>query len=193
MRICLATNNHGKIAELKSLLSALDIELVGLKEIGCLVDLPETGHTFLENSLQKAQYVFDHYKIACVADDSGLEVDALQGKPGVFSARYAGAHGNDKANIKKLLIEMEEIENRKANFRTVITFIDSSGKVFHFEGKIDGELTKEEIGANGFGYDPIFIPNGYTQTFAQISHEIKNQISHRAKAVKKMVEFLKSK
>lgn len=193
MKICLATNNQGKINELKSLLSSLDIEIVGLKDIGCNIDLPETGTTFQENSLQKAQYVYDNYHIASLADDSGLEIDALQGEPGVFSARYAGVHGNDKANIVKVLEKLDGIVNRKANFKTVVTYINSDGNAYFFEGKIEGEITHKEIGTNGFGYDPIFIPNGYSETFAELLAEFKNRISHRAKAVIGLLEFLKMK
>jgi len=193
MKICLATNNQGKIKELKSLLSSLDIEVVGLKDIGCKIDLPETGTTFQENSLQKAQYVFDNYQISCIADDSGLEIDALQGEPGVFSARYAGEHGNDKANIAKVLEKLARIENRKANFKTVVTYINADGNAYFFEGKIEGKIAHHEMGTNGFGYDPIFIPKGYSETFAEFSAEIKNRISHRAKAVIGLLEFLKMK
>jgi len=193
MKICLATNNQGKIKELKSLLSSLDIEVVGLKDIGCKIDLPETGTTFQENSLQKAQYVFDNYQISCIADDSGLEIDALQGEPGVFSARYAGEHGNDKANIAKVLEKLARIENRKANFKTVVTYINADGNAYFFEGKIEGKIAHHEMGTNGFGYDPIFIPTGYSETFAELSAEIKNLISHRAKAVDGLLEFLKMK
>lgn len=190
MKICLATNNKGKIAELKQLLSDSDFEIVGLKEIGCDTDLPETQNTFEGNSLQKAEYVYNHFHMACIADDSGLEVDALHGEPGVFSARYAGKHGDDAANTALVLSKMQGIENRQARFVTVIAYIDADGNKFTFEGKVEGILTNQTLGTGGFGYDPIFIPKGYEQTFAQLQPDIKNTISHRAQAMRRFLEFL---
>jgi len=193
MILCLATNNQGKINELKSLLSNLAIQIVGLKEIGCLIDLPETGHTFQENSLQKAQYVFDNFKIPCIADDSGLQIAALNGEPGIYSARYSGEHGDDKANIAKVLEKLSGIKNRNANFKTVVTYIGVDGQSLFFEGVIDGSIAEKPFGSNGFGYDPIFIPFGYSETFAEIAADIKNKISHRAKAVQGLLAYLKSR
>ncbi|MFN0050298.1 MAG: RdgB/HAM1 family non-canonical purine NTP pyrophosphatase [Cytophagales bacterium] len=190
MKICLATNNEGKIRELKSLLATLDVEIVSLTAIGCSVDLPETGDSFRANSLQKAQFVFDNYKLACIADDSGLEIEALNGEPGVYSARYAGKHGDDKANIQKVLEKMTGVENRKAHFKTVITYIDPNGEPQVFEGVVNGSIINEEKGSGGFGYDPIFVADGYVESFAEIDWEIKNKISHRAVAVGKFVDFI---
>lgn len=192
MKICLATNNKGKIEELKALLSEKDIEIVSLAEIGCHVDLPETHFTFHQNSLQKAQYVYDNFQIACISDDSGLSIEALNNEPGVLSARYAGQHGNDKANVDLVLQKMKNINTRNAFFTTVITFININGLATQFEGRIDGKITEESIGNQGFGYDPIFIPNGYEATFAQFSKAEKNKISHRAKAMEKLILYLKS-
>lgn len=189
MILCLATNNTHKVEELQALLGT-DFQLKTLKEIGCEIDLPETRDTFQGNSSQKAEYVWAHYGIDCIADDSGLEVEALNGEPGVFSARYAGSHGNHEANIQKLLANLEGIENRAAQFRSVITLI-RNGEINQFEGIIKGEIIHEKRGNQGFGYDPIFVPEGYETTFAEMTMEEKNPISHRGLAVKQLVEFLK--
>lgn len=188
MILCLATNNAHKVEELQALLGA-DFQLKTLKEIGCEIDLPETRDTFQGNSSQKAEYVWENYGIDCIADDSGLEVEALNGEPGVFSARYAGSHGNHEANIQKLLTNLEGIENRAAQFRSVITLI-RNGEINQFEGIIKGQIIHEKRGTQGFGYDPIFVPEGYETTFAEMSIEEKNPISHRGLAVKQLVEFL---
>lgn len=188
MKIVFATNNQHKLQEIRDILGS-DYEVVSLKEIGCDVDIPETGNTLEENALQKAQYVYDHYHLSCFADDTGLEVEALGGAPGVYSARYAGDAHNSEANMKKLLKDMEGIENRKAQFRTVFVLI-IDGKEHLFEGIVKGEITKNRKGASGFGYDPIFIPEGYTQTFAEMGNELKNKISHRALATNKLCKFL---
>lgn len=188
--LCLATNNKGKISELQLLLSGLPIQLVSLASIGCTADLPETHETFAENSAQKAWYVHQNYNVNCMADDSGLCVEALNGRPGVYSARYAGTHGNDAANIEKVLHEMAGIEQRNAYFETVITLV-WKGQSVQFSGRVHGTLATQAMGNNGFGYDPIFVPDGYTQTFGELSLEVKKSISHRAIAVSECVKYLK--
>jgi len=178
-------------------------EVVSLNDIGCHEDIPETGKTLEENALQKAQYVYDHYHVSCFADDTGLEVDALNGAPGVYSARYAGGDGHDsEANMTKLLHELGNNNNRKARFRTVIALIEkkdicpcgcNSIKIVHqFEGIVNGEIIRERRGGEGFGYDPIFQPEGYDKTFAELGMDIKNTISHRARATQKLAEYLKT-
>ena len=189
MRIVFATNNQHKLSEIRQILGSR-VEVLSLKDIGCDVDIPETGSTLEENALQKAQYVYDHYHIDCFADDTGLEVDALGGAPGVYSARYAGGEGHDsEANMTKLLGELGENNNRRARFRTVIALIQQ-GQVHEFEGIVNGQIIRERRGGEGFGYDPIFQPDGYDQTFAELGIEIKNQISHRARATAKLAEYL---
>ena len=165
------------------------VELLSMKDIKCDTDIPETADTLEGNALLKARYIFDNYHLDCFADDTGLEVEALGGAPGVYSARYAGDAHNSEANMKKLLKDMEGIENRKAQFRTVFALI-IDGKEHLFEGIVKGEITKNRKGASGFGYDPIFIPEGYTQTFAEMGNELKNKISHRALATNKLCKFL---
>ena len=165
------------------------IEILSLADIHCHADIPETADTLEGNARQKSRYVYEHYGLDCFADDTGLEVEALGGAPGVYSARYAGDAHNSEANMKKLLKDMEGIENRKAQFRTVFVLI-IDGKEHLFEGIVKGEITKNRKGASGFGYDPIFIPEGYTQTFAEIGNELKNKISHRALATNKLCKFL---
>ncbi len=186
-KICFATNNKGKIAEVKSLLQN-KFEIVSLQDIGCVDELPETGSTIEENSLQKAKYVFDNYKVACFADDSGLEIDALLGLPGVDSAHYAGSRDNDK-NIALVLENLKPFSNKSANFKTVITYY-SSNCVCAFEGLVYGKIIDKPIGNQGFGYDPIFVPNGYNVTFGEMMQTEKNIISHRAIATKKLIAFL---
>ena len=200
MKIVFATNNQHKLSEIRSILGG-SIEVLSLKDIGCDVDIPETGTTLEENALQKAQYIYDHYHMDCFADDTGLEVDALNGAPGVYSARYAGGEGHDsEANMTKLLHELGENNNRKARFRTVIALIQKKNvcpcgctsikEVHQFEGIVEGEIIRERRGREGFGYDPIFQPDGYNQTFAELGMDIKNHISHRARATAKLAEFL---
>ena len=188
MKLCLATNNAHKIEELQSLLGE-NFQLQTLNEIGCNDDIPETADTFQGNSLLKAMYVWERFQINCIADDSGLEVEALNGEPGIFSARYAGEHGNHAKNMDKLLQNLAGIENRKAQFRCVITLIINALPHF-FEGIIRGKIIQEKRGSQGFGYDPLFVPDGYNRTFAEMSIEEKNPISHRGLAVAKMIEFL---
>lgn len=186
--ICLATNNPHKAEELQKMLDGL-FEIKTLKDIGCTEDVPETADSFAGNSLQKAKYVYNKYKVDCIADDSGLEVDALNGEPGVFSARYAGEHGNHARNNEKLLKNLEGAKNRKARFRTVVTLI-LEGKVEMFEGAVEGKITTELTGKDGFGYDPLFMPDGYDRTFAEMSMEEKNPISHRGRAIEKLKGYL---
>ena len=202
MKIVFATNNQHKLSEIRSILGD-SIEVLSLKDIGCDVDIPETGTTLEENALQKAQYVYDHYHIDCFADDTGLEVDALDGAPGVYSARYAGEGHDSEANMTKLLMELGENNNRKARFRTVIALIQKKNvcpcgctsikNIHQFEGIVEGVIIRERRGGEGFGYDPIFQPEGYNQTFAELGMDIKNHISHRARAVAKLAEFLNDK
>lgn len=199
MKIVFATNNQHKLDEIRNILGK-DFEIVSLNEIGCHEDIPETGKTLEENAWQKANYIFNKYGLNCFADDTGLEVDALNGAPGVFSARYAGGEGHDsEANMQKLLRELAENNNRKARFRTVIALIlkDKSRGMEDerresFEGIVEGHIAHEKSGAEGFGYDPIFVPDGYNQSFAELGIDIKNQISHRARAVKKLAEYFNS-
>ena len=195
MRIVFATNNQHKLDEVRHILGD-KVEVLSLKDIGCDVDIPETGTTLEENALQKAQYIYDHYHTDVFADDTGLEVEALNGAPGVYSARYASIIRNSsstshdsEANMARLLKELGENNNRKARFRTVIALI-LQGQVHQFEGIVNGEIIRERRGGEGFGYDPIFQPDGYDQTFAELGNDIKNQISHRARATKKFADFL---
>ena len=188
-KIVFATNNKHKLEEIREILG-VNFEIVSLKDIGCDVDIPETGNTLEDNALQKAEYVKQHYGLDCFADDTGLEVDALNGAPGIHSARYAeGTDHDSNANMDKLLKELGNNNNRKARFRTVIALL-LNGETHLFEGIVNGKIIYEKHGTEGFGYDPIFVPDGYEQSFAELGMEIKNQISHRARAVKKLADFL---
>ncbi len=217
MKIVFATNNQHNLDEIRSILGP-KFEVVSLADIGCHEDIPETGQTLEENALMKAQYVYDKYHLSCFADDTGLEVEALGGAPGVYSARYASLEHSDnpeaavscgspqvlshdsEANMARLLRELGNNNNRKARFRTVIALIEkrdvcpcgcTSIQVVHrFEGIVNGEIIRERRGGEGFGYDPIFQPDGYDQTFAELGADVKNKISHRARAVAKLSEFL---
>ena len=213
MKIVFATNNEHKLTEIRAILGDA-FEVVSLADIGCHEDIPETGQTLEENALMKAEYIYDKYHLSCFADDTGLEVEALNGAPGVYSARYAameatvpagspaGISHDSEANMARLLRELANNDNRKARFRTVIAFIEkkdvcpcgcTSIKVVHkFEGIVNGEITREKSGAEGFGYDPIFRPDGYDKTFTELGADIKNQISHRARATQKLAEYLKT-
>ncbi len=218
MKIVFATNNTHKLGEIRAILGS-EIEILSLNDIGCDVDIPETGQTLEENALQKARYVWEHYHLSCFADDTGLEVETLGGKPGVYSARYAvmryeEQHPEDnhqqaplshdsEANMSQLLSDLGENNSRNAQFRTVIALIEkkdvcpcgcTSIKLEHlFEGVVKGEITRERSGAEGFGYDPIFRPEGYDKTFAELGVEIKNTISHRARATQKLCDYLTGK
>lgn len=185
-----ATNNAHKLEEVTAILGD-KIELLSMKDIHCSADIPETADTLEGNALLKARYIFENYHLDCFADDTGLEVEALNGEPGVYSARYAGDGHNAEANMLKLMHAMEGIENRKAQFRTAFALI-IDGKEHLFEGVIKGEIIKTRRGNSGFGYDPIFVPEGYTQTFAEMGNELKNKISHRAIATNKLCKFLNS-
>lgn len=189
MKLVFATNNKHKLDEVRKITSRHPVEIVSLTEINCFDDIPETADTLEGNALQKAHYIQEKFGLNCFADDTGLEVEALNNAPGVYSARYAGPGHDSEANMKKLLHEMEGKENRKARFRTVIALV-WNGKTYTFDGIVNGTITTTKRGENGFGYDPIFIPEGYEQTFAELGNDIKNQISHRAKAVEKLDEFL---
>ena len=213
MKIVFATNNQHKLDEIRSILGD-QFEVVSLADIGCHEDIPETGQTLEENALMKAEYVYNKYHLSCFADDTGLEVDALGGAPGVFSARYASmespvsptattaASHDSEANMARLLRELENNNNRKARFRTVIALIEkkdvcpcgctSVKQIHRFEGIVEGEIIRERRGGEGFGYDPIFQPEGYDKTFAELGADIKNHISHRARATQKLAEYLKS-
>ena len=205
-KIVFATNNQHKLEEIRSILGE-DFEVLSLSDIGCHEDIPETSDTLEGNAIQKAQYVFDKYGYACFADDTGLEVEALGGEPGIYSARYAALDGDEsishdsEANMAKLLRKLEGIEKRKARFRTVIALITNAPLPFGegmgerlqlFEGIVNGSIIKERRGGEGFGYDPIFQPEGYDKTFAELGNEVKNHISHRARAVQKLADYLKS-
>lgn len=185
-----ATNNAHKLEEVTAILGNR-IELLSLKDINCHVDIPETADTLEGNALLKARYIFENYQMDCFADDTGLEVEALNGEPGVYSARYAGDGHNAEANMLKLLHNMEGMENRKAQFRTAFALI-IDGKEHLFEGVVKGEIIKNRRGNSGFGYDPIFVPESYSQTFAEMGNELKNKISHRAIATNKLCKFLNS-
>ncbi len=185
-----ATNNAHKLDEVKAIVGK-KIEILSLRDIGCQADIPETADTLEGNALQKARFVYDAYHQDCFADDTGLEVEALDGAPGVYSARYAGDAHNSEANMRKLLHELEGVENRRARFRTVFALI-LNGKEHLFEGIVYGRIDKVRHGTAGFGYDPIFIPDGYTQTFAEMGDALKNQISHRALGAQKLCKFLQT-
>lgn len=212
MKIVFATNNEHKLSEIRAILGS-SFEVVSLSDIGCHEDIPETGQTLEENALMKAEYIYDKYHLSCFADDTGLEVEALNGAPGVYSARYASLEcvatesqqaisHDSEANMARLLRELADKDNRKARFRTCIALIlkkdicpcgcTSIKEIHRFEGIVNGEITTEKSGAEGFGYDPIFRPDGYDKTFAELGMDIKNQISHRARATQKLADYLKT-
>lgn len=184
-----ATNNRHKLDEVQKIVGRSSFRIKSLSEIGCHEEIPETADTLEGNALLKARYVKEHYGYDCFADDTGLEVEALGNAPGVYSARYAGEEKSSEANIRKLVAALEGQTNRKARFRTVIALI-LNGKEELFEGIVQGEIIPEKRGVSGFGYDPVFIPEGYAQTFAEMGNETKNTISHRAEAVKKLEAYL---
>jgi len=188
-KLVVATNNAHKLEEISAILGD-EMELLSLKDIQCFDEIPETANTLEGNARQKAEYIYRNYGMDCFADDTGLEVETLGGAPGVFSARYAGDGHDSKANMQKLLQELKGKENRKAQFRTAICLI-MEGKEYQFEGIVKGEIIKEKRGGAGFGYDPIFTPEGHDLTFAELGNEIKNTISHRARAVEALCKFLK--
>lgn len=187
-KIVFATNNAHKLQEVSEILED-KIQIMNLKDIHCEEEIPETSDSIEGNAYQKANYIYEHYHVDCFADDTGLEVEALNGAPGVYSARYAGPQHNSKDNIRKLLTDMQDIENRNAQFRTAIVLV-LDGKMHLFEGTIKGTIIRSERGSGGFGYDSVFVPDGFEKTFAELGEEIKNKISHRAIATKKLVKFL---
>ncbi|HEY2582437.1 MAG TPA: non-canonical purine NTP diphosphatase [Mucilaginibacter sp.] len=187
-QLVFATNNRHKLEEVAAKIKDR-LKLLSLDDIGCNDDIAETGLTFRENASMKSRYIYKWYQLNCFGDDSGLEIDGLNGEPGIYSARYAGVHGDHEANINKVLNKLEGISNRKARFRTVISLIWNGTEHF-FEGAVEGTIRNERAGAKGFGYDPIFEPEGYNITFAEMSLDDKNRISHRGRAVEKLVAFL---
>ena len=191
MKLVFASNNKNKIKEIQALVPS-NIQIISLEDIGCFDDIPETADSIEGNAILKANYVTEKFGLNCFADDSGLEVDALNGAPGVYSARYAGEPKNDEKNIDKLLLNLANKTNRAANFKTVIA-LNYNGKQILFTGIINGKIITEKIGTNGFGYDPIFVANEYEKTFAELSLEEKSTISHRGKAVKQLIKFLEEK
>ena len=189
-RLVFATNNAHKLEEIRAILGN-SLEILSLADIHCHADIPETADTLEGNARQKSRYVYEHYGLDCFADDTGLEVESLGGAPGVYSARYADGQGHDsQANMNKLLKEMEEKNDRKAQFRTIISLIEK-GEERQFEGIVKGQITREKRGESGFGYDPIFQPDGYETTFAELGSDIKNRISHRARAVAALCDYLR--
>ena len=190
MKLVFATNNLHKLKEVQEMLSN-SIEVLSLKDIGCFEDIEETEITLEGNAKLKADYITKKYGFDCFADDTGLEVEALDGKPGVYSARYAGEHGNAEKNMEKLLFELKNKLSRKAKFRTIIA-LNITNKQYLFEGICDGEILNEKTGVKGFGYDPIFKPSNASSSFAEMNSEEKNIISHRGIAIQKLVQFLNS-
>ncbi len=188
-KLCFATNNAHKVAEIQAILGN-SFELLSLKDIHCKEELPETGNTLEANSLQKAKYLYDNYHVDCFADDTGLEVHALGGEPGVYSARYAGEQRSHADNINLLLKNLVNKSDRSARFRTVITLIQD-GNITQFEGIVNGKIIEDLRGTEGFGYDPVFIPEGFNRTFAEMTLIEKGEISHRGRAFQKLVDFLK--
>ena len=189
-QIVFATNNKNKLREMREIMDGL-YEVLGLDDIGCHEEIVEDAETLQGNAKIKADFVTNNYHLDCFADDTGLEVEALDGAPGVYSARYAGEHCSYQDNVRKLLAALKGVENRKAAFRTVIA-LNLDGKSYFFEGRCDGQITLEQRGTEGFGYDPIFQPEGFTETFAEMGHEGKNAISHRGRATQKLIAFLKN-
>lgn len=189
MKLVFATNNKNKVKEIKHLLNN-SIEILSLEDIGCFEDIPETSDTIEGNAIQKARYVYENYGYNCFADDTGLEIEALNGEPGIYSARYAGEQKNAEDNMNKVLDKLKGISNRKAQFKTVIALF-LNDKEICFDGVAKGEMTNQKSGNEGFGYDPIFKPDGYEITFSEMDLELKNTISHRAKATIKLIDHLK--
>lgn len=188
-QIVFATNNKNKLREIREIMNDL-FEVLSLDDIGCHEEIVEDAETIEGNAKIKADFVTNKYHVDCFADDTGLEVEALNGAPGVYSARYAGEHCSYQDNVNKMLNAMKGKTNRKAAFRTVIA-LNLDGKSYTFEGRCDGQIVESQRGTDGFGYDPIFMPDGFNQTFAEMSHEEKNAISHRGRATKKLIAFLK--
>ena len=190
-KIVFATNNQHKLQEIRSILKD-NFEVLSLSDIGFYEDIPETGYTLAENASQKSYAIYNRYNIDCFSDDTGLEIESLDGRPGVYSARYAGENASYDDNVNKILSELDGQENRTAAFSTVISLL-LDGKEFQFEGRVAGQITKDKHGVGGFGYDPVFRPEGFDITFAEMDADTKNEISHRGKATEKLVAFLKEK
>lgn len=190
MKFVFATNNKHKLQEVRDIMGS-KAEILSMNDIGCNDDIPETADTLEGNALIKARYIYDKYKINCFADDTGLEVEALNGEPGIYSARYAGDSHDSEANMRKLLHNLTGEKNRNAQFRTVIALIINEEEIL-FNGIVKGTITEEKMGGSGFGYDPIFIPEGYSESFAQMSNDEKNRISHRFRATKQLCEYLET-
>lgn len=188
-QIVFATNNKNKLREIREIMNDL-YEVLSLDDIGCREEIVEDADTIEGNAKIKADFVTNKYHVDCFADDTGLEVEALNGAPGVYSARYAGEHCSYQDNVNKMLDAMKGKTNRNAAFRTVIA-LNLDGKSYTFEGRCDGQIIETQRGTDGFGYDPIFMPNGFSQTFAEMSHEEKNAISHRGRATQKLIDFLR--
>lgn len=188
--IVVSTSNPHKLIEFRQMMPHTDVK--GLKDLGFTEEIPETGNTLEENALIKARFLYEKLSMPVMAEDTGLEVEAINNEPGVYSARYAGPENDSEANMKKLLTRLMNEENRKARFRTVIAFINEDGE-FLFEGIINGIISNEKLGLNGFGYDPIFFPDGFHKSFAQMSNEEKNAISHRGQALKKLLQWMESR
>ncbi len=191
MKLVFATNNQHKLEEARAILKD-QVEVISLAELGCNEDIPETADTLQGNSALKARYIYQHFGVNCFADDTGLEITALDNEPGVYSARYAGEPANSANNRAKVLEKMQGVENREARFRTVITLI-LDGKEYFFEGEVKGKIATSESGKGGFGYDSIFVPESYTQTFAELSAEQKNSMSHRGRALKVLCQYLEER
>ncbi len=191
MKLVFATNNQHKLEEARAILKD-QVEVISLAELGCNEDIPETADTLQGNSVLKARYIYQHFGVNCFADDTGLEITALDNEPGVYSARYAGEPANSANNRAKVLEKMQGVENREARFRTVITLI-LDGKEYFFEGEVKGKIAMSESGKGGFGYDSIFVPESYIQTFAELSAEQKNSMSHRGRALKVLCQYLEER
>lgn len=191
MELYFATANPDKVREIQAVVPHW-VRIKSIKELGITEDIPETAPTISENSLQKAQYVFKRFNVACIADDTGLEIESLNGEPGVFSARYAGPSKNSEDNMALVLEKLKNVTNRKARFLTVLSLIDQNGQILQFEGIVEGVILSEKRGSQGFGYDPIFLPKGKRKTFAEMPLEEKNMISHRGKAIKKLIDHLET-
>jgi len=189
MQLLFATNNLHKLGEVREMLND-NYNLVGLSEIGIQDEIPETHDTLEDNALEKVNYIYNKYHLSCFADDTGLEVDFLDGRPGVYSARYAGVGCTFEENVDKLLYELKGSINRKARFRTIIALLEDNEKINLFEGIVEGHISEYRLGDKGFGYDPVFIPDGFSQSFAEMTLSLKNTISHRAKAFQNLVSFL---
>lgn len=187
-KIVFATNNLHKLTEVREILKQ-NYEVFGLSDIGFFDEIPETGTTLAENASIKSNFIFEKFGLNCFSDDTGLEIDSLYGRPGVYSARYAGLEGNAERNMEKVLNELKGIDNRSARFKTVVSLI-LGGKEFQFEGRVEGKIIVSRKGKDGFGYDPIFMPDGFDVTFAEMPAELKNSISHRGKAIQKLANFL---